>query len=263
MSIWTSLASWAKSGAPSSQSVLNTGLTMLTNYRNRQNALADQRALNLYNSPAQQMQRFKEAGLNPNLIYKQTNEGAAVRSTDAIAPKIDETQLDVLAKTNNLTSRNLEQKSLMLRNENQQLQNDILSIQKKDLADKYYYQNQTSKAAYDNAMEGVYAKRQERNQRDKTNPLEVSKMEKQNQFLDKQIDALSKNTDFQELTRPTQKSIAEQTLKNLELTGDNIKTATGLKDFELNMLKDLQKIGLGSNIAQSIVKILLTALIKP
>jgi hypothetical protein len=117
MSIWTALGAWAKSGAPSSSSVLNTGLQMYTNYRNRQNALSDQRALNAYNSPLQQMQRFKEAGLNPNLIYKQSNEGAPVRSTDYVAPQIKETQLDVLGKSTQIqlqkqaqTTANLQQK---------------------------------------------------------------------------------------------------------------------------------------------------------
>jgi hypothetical protein len=37
--------------------------------RNRQDALADWQMQNKYDSPEQQMARFKEAGLNPNLIY--------------------------------------------------------------------------------------------------------------------------------------------------------------------------------------------------
>lgn len=49
----------------------------------RADALKDWDMTNAYNSPEQQMQRFKEAGLNPNLIYGQSNEGATVRSTDA------------------------------------------------------------------------------------------------------------------------------------------------------------------------------------
>jgi hypothetical protein len=49
---------------------------------NRQYALQDYATMNEYNSPRAQMQRFKEAGLNPNLIYGQSNEGATVRSTD-------------------------------------------------------------------------------------------------------------------------------------------------------------------------------------
>jgi hypothetical protein len=261
MSIWTSLATWAKAAAPSSKEILNTGLQMYTNYRNRQNALSDQQRLNLYNSPVQQMQRFKEAGLNPNLIYKQTNEGAPVRSTDAIAPKIDETVLDVLAKTNNITNKNLEQQSYKLRNENQELQNDILRAQRDDLYDKVYYQNQANLAAYDNAMEGVNLKRQERSQKDITNPLEVEKLKKQNKLIDEQIRSLSINSNFKQLTQETQKKIGEQTLKNLELVGTGINTTNGIKDFELRMRKSLEDIGIGTGVAQDIIKILLSKLL--
>lgn len=47
----------------------------------RADALADWNMQNEYNSPEAQMQRFMDAGLNPNLIYGQTNEGAVVRSS--------------------------------------------------------------------------------------------------------------------------------------------------------------------------------------
>jgi len=50
--------------------------------RQREDALADWARTNQYNSPLAQMQRFKEAGLNPNLIYGQTNNAQPVRNTD-------------------------------------------------------------------------------------------------------------------------------------------------------------------------------------
>jgi len=68
--------------------VLNLGGTMLANYQSQQfskkmyerqynDALAFWDKQNAYNSPASQMGRFKEAGLNPNLIYGQGNSGPA------------------------------------------------------------------------------------------------------------------------------------------------------------------------------------------
>ena len=261
MSIWTSLGTWAKAGLPSSGSLLNTGLQMYSNYQNRQNALADWNRLNAYNNPAQQMQRFKEAGLNPNLIYKQTNEAAPVRSTDFVAPKIDETMLDVLGKTTNITTRNLEQQSLQLRNENQQLQNEILEAQKYDLYDKIYYQNEANKAARDNMAEGVNLKRQERSQKDLTNPLEVERLKKQNKLIDEQIRALSVNTNFKQLTAETQKKIGEQTYLNLQAVGKGIETSNGIKEFELKMRKSLESLGLGTGVAQDVIKILLSKLL--
>lgn len=47
----------------------------------REHALADWNMQNQYNSPAAQMQRFKEAGLNPNLIYGQQTDSPMVRTS--------------------------------------------------------------------------------------------------------------------------------------------------------------------------------------
>lgn len=48
----------------------------------RQESLSDWNMQNEYNSPQAQMQRYRDAGLNPALIYGQSNEGATVRSSD-------------------------------------------------------------------------------------------------------------------------------------------------------------------------------------
>lgn len=67
--------------------------------RTRQDALADFNMQNQYNSPAAQMQRFKDAGLSPHLIYGQTNTAQAVRtgtlgSPSAKAPNVTAPQVD-------------------------------------------------------------------------------------------------------------------------------------------------------------------------
>lgn len=55
----------------------------------RQDALSDWERQNAYNSPAAQMERFKEAGLNPNLIYGQQNTAGSVSPTDFKNPQTD------------------------------------------------------------------------------------------------------------------------------------------------------------------------------
>lgn len=52
--------------------------------RQREDALADWNRVNAYNSPQAQMDRFKAAGLNPNLVYENsaTYNAAPVRSSD-------------------------------------------------------------------------------------------------------------------------------------------------------------------------------------
>jgi hypothetical protein len=60
----------------------------------RQHALEDWQRQAQYQSPEEQMRRYKEAGLNPNLIYNQTQNSPTVRTTDVkswnpTAPQID------------------------------------------------------------------------------------------------------------------------------------------------------------------------------
>lgn len=62
--------------------------------RQRADALADWNRNNEYNSPLQQMMRFKEAGLNPNLIYGQTNTAQPVRSSQSGSYRADPVQFD-------------------------------------------------------------------------------------------------------------------------------------------------------------------------
>lgn len=50
--------------------------------RQRKDALADWTMQNEYNSPSAQMARYKDAGLNPNLIYGQMTTSPAIRSSD-------------------------------------------------------------------------------------------------------------------------------------------------------------------------------------
>lgn len=98
----------AKNPAVVNQAV-NTGATLLTNRRNRQtsldfydrqraDALADWNRQNIYNSPQAQMERFKEAGLNPHLIYGQTNTSQPIRSVDMKAPTAEAPQLNPFAQ---------------------------------------------------------------------------------------------------------------------------------------------------------------------
>lgn len=66
--------------------LFNRGAAKNANQQQRDWALEDWNRQNEYNSPAAQMQRYKEAGLSPNLIYGQTNTAQPVRSTDYTTP---------------------------------------------------------------------------------------------------------------------------------------------------------------------------------
>jgi len=57
--------------------------------KQRADALADWNMQNQYNSPKEQMMRFKEAGLNPNLIYGQGNSGNQSSPASYQAPRLN------------------------------------------------------------------------------------------------------------------------------------------------------------------------------
>lgn len=80
-----SAASWA-SGSKLNKRAENYNKWMYAHQR--RDALADWDMQNQYNSPAAQMQRFKDAGLNPNLMYGQGESGGAsmVRSSSSSTP---------------------------------------------------------------------------------------------------------------------------------------------------------------------------------
>lgn len=69
--------------------------------RQREDALSDWNMQNEFNSPAAQMKRFKEAGLNPNLIYGQTNTAAPTRSSsvEGYNPHYPETNFNALGQS--------------------------------------------------------------------------------------------------------------------------------------------------------------------
>lgn len=112
---------WTAAAAAAVQGGLSIGSTLIAGRQNkkaqeRQNA-ANRDLMNLqyqkdremwdqqnaYNSPAAQMQRFKDAGLNPNMIYGQGNGGNAATMPHYTAP--DQSEKSFVPDTvNNVSS---------------------------------------------------------------------------------------------------------------------------------------------------------------
>ena len=76
-------------GLMAAQGALNTTTGFLTANRNRRWALQDRDYENAYNHPKQQMQRLREAGLNPNLVY-----GLGAAQNQSATPSQTETDAD-------------------------------------------------------------------------------------------------------------------------------------------------------------------------
>ena len=94
-------------GIMGAQGALNTTIGMMTANRNRRWALQDRDYENAYNHPKQQMQRLKEAGLNPNLVY-----GSGAAQNQSATPSQTETEIEspnvsesIQAAINNRTAK--------------------------------------------------------------------------------------------------------------------------------------------------------------
>lgn len=89
-------------------SVINTGYNVSSQRKTNNDNLQQQwdmwNATNEYNHPAAQMARYREAGLNPNLIYGQSNTTSASTVGTAVAPQASLSGFDgILQDFANLT----------------------------------------------------------------------------------------------------------------------------------------------------------------
>lgn len=100
--------------------------------KQRTDALSDYAMQNQYNSPASQMQRLREAGLNPNLVYGNgaNAQGGVVRSSSAPSPSTQAPKVDL----GNAVSGYLNAQQTQLQNDNLKAQNTVLIEQAKNIA---------------------------------------------------------------------------------------------------------------------------------
>lgn len=81
---------------------------------------------NAYNHPAAQMQRFREAGLNPNLIYSQQNLAGSVGSVDSRLQSPD--LMGMLGQYYNIRNLEAQNNNIVQQNENLKEQARALRI---------------------------------------------------------------------------------------------------------------------------------------
>lgn len=114
----------------------NIAATEKINLQNRNWALEDWNRQNEYNLPANQMARFKDAGLNPNLIYGQGTIAAPVRGTSPTVPQYVPFKVPDLAdrmiqhfqlKSIEADLRNKEATNKLLQNKDEQFNVDMLT----------------------------------------------------------------------------------------------------------------------------------------
>jgi len=236
---------WASIGT----TLFNAQSQANANLKNRQWALQDWNRQNAYNSPLQQMQRYKEAGLNPNLIYKQTNEAAPVRSTDYVAPQLPDFQ-GVLAKSSQIKLQNQQLA-------NAELTNKAIEAQiNKTNADTLYVASNTKFKDLDverlrgmmpGLVEGVQLRNLATKQEiankvaDTNNKIaQLPILEKQKDKLGYEIDRLMRTNAFIELNSNQQLAVQRAMVKSINIATDLNRKKITTEDFnQQRIYKDI------------------------
>jgi ribosomal protein S13 len=223
--------------------------------RQRADALADWNMQNVYNSPSQQMQRFKEAGLNPNLIYGQMTNSPVIRSTDMKSPDFVAPKLDTNIGSNALMSYyNIKGTEAQIKQQEASTQ----LIQEQARGKKLENENLIDASPYlleeklqSSRLKGkqVDSLIQEIDNKQQLNPLLRDK-------LKQDIQSMAQTRMWQNLTTPQQIAITKATeaLINAKLEGQNLENTYKKYQNDLqtnmgintNLFGDLIKIGVGS-----------------
>lgn len=226
--------------------------------KQRADALADWERQNQYNSPSQQMQRFKEAGLNPNLIYGQMSNAPAVRSTDMkapdfVAPKYDTSKIgDILGNYLNLQKQQVDISNdkkagalLDQQIEGKKLENENLRDQSPWILESKMNQARLAGMQINNIMADIRNK-------EVINPLQQDEIRNR-------IQTMTQTRMWQNLTTPQQLAVSKATsdLLNLKLTGQDIQNK--MADYEQKLQSNF---GINKTTFSDLIKIVIHSLFK-
>jgi len=219
--------------------------------RQRADALADWNMQNTYNSPSQQMQRFKEAGLNPNLIYGQMTNSPVIRSTDQKAPDFVAPKLDTNIGANALmnyysikgTEAQIKQQEastelIKQQAQGKKLENENLIDQSPYLLEEKFQSSRLKGKQVDSLIQEIDNKKE-------LNPLTRDK-------LKQDIQSMAQTRMWQNLTTPQQIALTKATeaLVNAKLQGQNLENT--FKKYQNNLQTNM---GINSNLFGDLIKI--------
>ena len=231
----------------------------------RADALSDWDRQNQYNSPSQQMQRFKEAGLNPNLIYGQMTNSPTIRSTEAKAPDYVAPQLkgnaaaEAIMAYQNVQQMQLQNKSVEAQIAESQARRQKIESEK--IGQDYNNANTIlnspaiQEALHQKVLLNDATLRQmEQNleQSKKMNPL-------QQDLAKSQLSTLSQNRYWQALTEAQKNEVAKAQAKLIKAQEDKTIDEADLLKLEFTRLTNF---GINRNFLGDLLKIIAAGLIK-
>jgi len=243
---------------------LNVGSQLLTNRqqkrtnlemydRQRQDALADWNMQNMYNSPEAQMKRFKDAGLNPHLIYGQMTTASPIKTPDAkapdyVAPKVDPEGLNVLGKQYALETQRLQL-------ENMQKQGQLITAQTLKTNSETDWKNLNTKFGKDSFQTRLEALRIKNDYMEdmQDNVKQQYWLTKANtRKAEKEVDNIIANTNLSVARQAEVSQQVKNLIKTFDLLGERVITAQQENAF----MKKIQAMGVAGQTAAALLRAL-------
>jgi hypothetical protein len=238
-------------------SAANAGAQLLTNRaqkksnlemydRQRADALADWNRQNQYNSPEAQMSRFKEAGLNPHLIYGQMTTAQPIKTPDAkapnyVAPQVEPQEFNILGKQYALETQRLQA-------ENMEKQGELIKAQILKAQSETDWKNINTKFA-----DATFVGRQEL-LRTKTDLIDnqIYKIQNDMRLIQPKINALIAQTNLSEQKKAESVQQILNMITSNKLLGEKVKT----QEYENLMAAKIKSMGIVGQTAASLLRLL-------
>jgi len=222
-------------------------------YKQRDDSLADWNMQNHYNSPEQMMNRYRQAGLNPNLIYGKGGDSTAsmVRSSQAPQGNAQAPQIQRSGVAEGIqTFQNMK----MFQAQTDQIYQNVALAKAEETLKQLSASNMAIKNAYDqNSLElarklndSVILKANLDNEYTKLKmDLDVFKNNREEVANSKNIEMTTEQIITEQLkqaqiklqnaTLPLQKQYIQEQINNLKVQSQNLKKEGLIKDFEIKM----------------------------
>ena len=225
--------------------------------KQRTDALADWARTNEYNSPLQQMARFKEAGLSPHLIYGggANSISQPVRSTDTKSWSPNAPQIDAGQIVSQYFGVQQQQNALKIQEEqiaSLKLDNLYKEQTLPDRTNLPSLTNQATQAKIDNIMADT-----------NMNRLKQSLQGLEYQKLEQEVKQLVVNNRYNALNQQAKLALNGFMQEQIQLINKGLINKNNISSIEAKWKQQIDDwVGPTSGLTTSIIKILLTAMTK-
>lgn len=241
----------------------NVGAQLLTNRaqkrtnlemydRQRADALADWNRQNQYNSPEAQMTRFKEAGLNPHLIYGQMTTAQPIKTPEAKAPNYVAPQAN--PDDFNILGRQYALETQRLQAENMEKQGELIKAQILKAQSETDWKNVYTdffKSTDPYRREGMNVSNLLKGSQYRQSEERITSIQKERQLIAPKIQNLIAGT---QLSQQKKAESAQQIINMItanQLLGQKVLTQQQENEF----MKKIQAMGIVGQTAASILRI--------